>query len=124
MLLELLRSGRYDVVLPVHDQVFLLSRYRDELRRYAGFAVPEFAALERLQSKVRLVRVLDELKLWAQALRLYRSQNWDMAELQLLNLIREYPSRLLYRVFLDRIGVFRKNPPGEQWDGAYRFETK
>jgi hypothetical protein len=63
LLLELLRSGRYDVVLPVHDQVFLLSRYRDELRRYAGLAVPEFAALERLQSKVRLVRVLDELKL-------------------------------------------------------------
>lgn len=68
--------------------------------------------------------VLDELKLWAQALRLYRSRHWDMAELQLLSLIREYPSRPLYRVFLDRIGAFRKNPPGGQWDGAYRFETK
>lgn len=66
----------------------------------------------------------DELKLWAQALRLYRSQDWDMAELQLLNLLKAYPSRTLYRSFVDRIAAYRNNPPGEGWDGAYRFETK
>jgi adenylate cyclase len=68
--------------------------------------------------------LIDELKLWAQALRLYRSQDWDMAELQLLNLLKAYPSRTLYRSFIDRIATFRRNPPGEGWDGAYRFETK
>ena len=30
--------------------------------------------------------VLDEMKLWNQALKLYRAQDWDMAELQLINL--------------------------------------
>ncbi|HZP92396.1 MAG TPA: adenylate/guanylate cyclase domain-containing protein [Burkholderiales bacterium] len=68
--------------------------------------------------------VLDEIKLWNQALRLYRSANWDMAELQLINLIKAYPGRVLYQLFLDRIGEFRKNPPESGWDGSYRFETK
>jgi adenylate cyclase len=66
----------------------------------------------------------DEVKLWAQALRSYRSQDWDMAELQLLNLLKAHPSRTLYRVFLDRIAAYRRDPPVKGWDGAYRFETK
>jgi adenylate cyclase len=66
----------------------------------------------------------DELKLWAQALRLYRSQDWDMAELQLLNLLKAYPSRTLYQTFIDRISAYRKDPPQKGWDGAYRFEAK
>jgi adenylate cyclase len=68
--------------------------------------------------------VLDEVKLWAQALRFYRSRDWDMAELQLLNLMKEYPSRMLYRTFSDRISAYRSNPPEDGWDGAFRFETK
>jgi adenylate cyclase len=68
--------------------------------------------------------LVDELKLWAQALRFYRSQDWDMAELQLLNLLKAYPSRTLYQAFLDRIALYRVAPPGKGWDGAYRFETK
>jgi adenylate cyclase len=68
--------------------------------------------------------LVDELKLWAQALRLYRSRDWDMAELQLLNLLKAYPSRTLYQTFLDRIASYRKAPPEKGWDGAYRFETK
>jgi adenylate cyclase len=68
--------------------------------------------------------VLDEARLWSQALRLYRSRNWDMAELQLLNLMQAHPARQLYRLFLERIGNYRKTPPPETWDGAYRFDTK
>jgi adenylate cyclase len=68
--------------------------------------------------------LLDEAKLWSEALRRYRSRDWDMAELQLLNLMQAYPSRLLYKTFLERIGLYRKIPPLEDWDGAYRFETK
>jgi adenylate cyclase len=67
---------------------------------------------------------LDELKLWAQALRLYRSADWDMAELQLINLSNTYPERTLYRLFLGRIAEFRRSPPEDGWDGAYRFDTK
>jgi predicted ATP-grasp superfamily ATP-dependent carboligase len=62
-LLDRLRSGRYDVLLPTHDQVFLLARFRDVAARWAGLAVPDFTSLERLQSKAGLLRVLDEVGL-------------------------------------------------------------
>ena len=58
-----LASERYDVLLAVHDQAFLLARFRNELGRYVGLALPEFATLQRLQSKAEFLRVLDELDL-------------------------------------------------------------
>jgi adenylate cyclase len=67
---------------------------------------------------------LDELKLWGQALRLYRARDWDMAELQLINLQKANPGRHLYQLYIDRIAHYRANPPGDDWDGAFRFETK
>jgi adenylate cyclase len=67
---------------------------------------------------------LDELSLWHQALRLYRAQDWDVAELQLINLQRLHPGTELYPIFLRRVAHFRKNPPGAQWDGTWDFETK
>ena len=58
-----LRRGAYDVLLPVHDQAYLLARFREPLRRLAGLAVPEFTAMERLQSKAEFLRLLVELNL-------------------------------------------------------------
>jgi adenylate cyclase len=66
----------------------------------------------------------DELKLWSQALRLYRAQDWDQAELQLYNLSRMSPDRYLYPLYTKRIAHHRANPPGESWDGVTTFETK
>jgi len=66
----------------------------------------------------------DELSLWHQALRLYRAQQWDMAELQLINLQRLHPGRALYAEFIERVAMFRKQPPGPGWDGTWTFETK
>jgi predicted ATP-grasp superfamily ATP-dependent carboligase len=62
-LLGRLRAERYDVLLPTHDQVFLLARCADQLRGRVGLALPSFAALERLQSKAAFVGLLDELGL-------------------------------------------------------------
>ena len=67
---------------------------------------------------------LDELKLFQQALKLYRVQDWDLAEVQLLNLQKSSPECILYRLYLDRITHFRNHPPGVKWDGAFTFETK
>ncbi|MBY0521185.1 MAG: adenylate/guanylate cyclase domain-containing protein [Sphingomonas sp.] len=67
--------------------------------------------------------VLDEIKLWNQALRYFRGQDWDKAELQLLNLQKIAP-RHLYEVFLDRIAGFRANPPDASWAGVHKFDTK
>jgi len=54
---------RYDVLLPTHDQVYLLSRFRKSLAARVGVALPDFAALEKLQDKARFKRLLDELGL-------------------------------------------------------------
>ncbi len=67
---------------------------------------------------------LGQLKLWQHALRLYRAQDWDQAELQLLNLSRQAPEFKLYQLYLERLAIWRKNPPGADWDGVTTFETK
>lgn len=67
--------------------------------------------------------LLDELKLWKQALRQFRNQEWDSAEIQLINL-QKIEARGLYELYIERIAQYRKNPPGEHWDGVTTFETK
>ncbi len=66
----------------------------------------------------------DELKLYRHALELYRRQDWDMAELQFLNLQRMVPSRLLYTIYAERIVHFREHPPEPDWDGVFTHVTK
>jgi predicted ATP-grasp superfamily ATP-dependent carboligase len=56
-------TGRYDVLLPTHEQVYVVSRFQELLRPHVAFAVPEFSALQRLQGKADFVRLLDELQL-------------------------------------------------------------
>jgi len=67
---------------------------------------------------------LDELELFRQALKLYRAQDWDQAEVQLLKLQKTSPECALYRIYLERISYFRENPPGKEWDGVFTFTTK
>ena len=65
----------------------------------------------------------DELKLYRETLKLYRSQNWDLAELQFLNLYKMH-SRYLYQMYAERVAYFRQHPPGADWDGVFTFQTK
>jgi len=68
--------------------------------------------------------VTEELSAYRKALKNFRAQSWDNAELDFFNLTRNYPDRYLYTVYLDRIGVYRKEPPGEDWDGVYTHTSK
>lgn len=68
--------------------------------------------------------VLEEIKLFQQALRFYRKQEWDKAELQLYNLLKIAPRQKLYEVYGERVAYYRNNPPGENWDGVFVFNTK
>ena len=70
-----LKARKYDVLLPTHEQVFLLARFRDTFTQHVGVALSEFSALERMQSKARFVRLLDELDLPQPATRIVRSKN-------------------------------------------------
>jgi len=68
--------------------------------------------------------MLDEIELWHQCLKAYRAQDWDQAELQLANLHQLKPTFGLYRIFSGKISECRANPPGPDWDGVTKFETK
>jgi adenylate cyclase len=58
-----------------------------------------------------------------EALGHYRNQQWDEAE-SILKVLQEEEDRLLYRVYLDRIAIFRETPPKEAWDGVFEMKTK
>jgi len=66
----------------------------------------------------------DEIKIWNQALRLYRQRDWDRAEVQLINLRKMAPDSELYGLFIERIAHYRAHPPGAGWDEAWTFESK
>ncbi len=59
---------RIDVVLPTHEQAWLLANARPMLAAGVRVAVAEPAAFERVQSKVAFARLLDELGLAAAGL--------------------------------------------------------
>jgi adenylate cyclase len=67
---------------------------------------------------------MEELKLWGQFLRTFRSQDWDAAEVLLLNLSRANPRYLYDKVYPERIAFYRKDAPGADWDGSWKFDTK
>jgi adenylate cyclase len=69
-------------------------------------------------------KVLDEMKLWNQTLRLYRAQQWDQVEVGLLNLQRMNPGCGLYKVYADRVAQMRRAPPPPDWDGVTVFDEK
>ncbi len=69
-------------------------------------------------------KVMDEIKLWHKALRAYRAQKWDEAEMDLLNVQRMSPDCKLYQLYFERIQQCRADPPGPDWDGVTAFKTK
>ncbi len=69
-------------------------------------------------------KVLDEIELWHKALKAYRAQNWDEAEMQLSNARRMSPECKLYQLYAERIHQCRIDPPGPDWDGVTAFKTK
>ena len=66
---------------------------------------------------------LEQLERWNTALHAYRTQDWDQAEMLLLNLTRHTP-HYLYDLYAKRIKHYRQEPPEAKWDGVTTFETK
>ena len=54
----------------------------------------------------------------------YRAQEWDEAEALLHKLLEDEPDCFLYNLYLERIALFREEPPGDDWDGIFTFKTK
>ena len=67
---------------------------------------------------------IDELELYREAIKLYRAQNWDLAEQHFVNLHKMSPQRYLYEMYIERAAYFRQNPPEESWDGVFTHKSK
>jgi predicted ATP-grasp superfamily ATP-dependent carboligase len=61
--LNLLRRGDYDVLLPVHEQILLFARVRRQIPPSVASALPDFVSLGTLLSKASFIRLLDKLAL-------------------------------------------------------------
>lgn len=62
------------------------------------------------------------VELTEQAIRLFRSQDWDAAETCLRELLAIEPKDGIAELYLKRIAVFRIAPPPAKWDGAMELE--
>lgn len=65
-----------------------------------------------------------QLDLWHAALTAYRQQHWDEAENLLLELQQARPEEKLWGIFLERVAEYRDHPPGDDWDGVKKFDSK
>lgn len=65
-----------------------------------------------------------ELKTWVSFLKAYRAQNWDQADVLMLNLMRMNAKKFLYQMYSERVASMRLLPFDPEWDGATNFETK
>ena len=65
-----------------------------------------------------------EVNLFHEALRLYRTQNWELAESKLLELQRMSPNTALYKIYIERVIHFRNEPPAADWGGVFVFKSK
>ena len=60
---------------------------------------------------------------FAEALEAYRSQEWDRAETALRGCLELFPDDGPSLLFLERVSQLRAQPPGEQWDGVWRWAS-
>lgn len=58
-----LKNEKYDVVMPTHEQVILLSKFREQVGKLAGIALPDYEAMETMQNKARFAQTLTQLDL-------------------------------------------------------------
>ena len=65
-----------------------------------------------------------ELKTWGALIKAYRAQDWDQADVLLINLMRMNPKKYLYQLYAERVASMRLLPFDPEWDGATNFETK
>jgi class 3 adenylate cyclase len=61
---------------------------------------------------------------YEQARSMYLAQEWDLAEASFRECLQIRPNDGPSRVFLERIQVFRRNPPGKDWDGVWQLVEK
>lgn len=85
-------------------------------------AVTIYQPLGRDSEGVQLAAA--ELATWDDALRSFRAREWSRAEAALHALLKDAPGQRLYQLYLQRVVAFSLAPPGPEWAGVTRFDTK
>ncbi len=109
---------------------------------FTRWAAPEFfyRELDRVQVKGKAepvtiyeplgmkddlpAQVIEDARLFENALRYYREQKWDESEAILKELIVVEPNSFLFKLYLDRVGIFKQDPPEADWNGVFVYKTK
>jgi predicted ATP-grasp superfamily ATP-dependent carboligase len=72
-ILERIRGGQFDVLLPIHEQGLLLAKFQAQIRRHAAIALPSFESYLRAHNKLGFSQILSELGLPQPATRVVSS---------------------------------------------------
>ncbi len=104
------------MLLPTHEQVYLLSYFRESLEKRVGLAVPDFDTLRRVQSKVEFSRLLDEIGLPTPRFQIVR----DESELES---VIEFPCYLKLAHGTGGLGVLRVEDRHELKRGFAKFKA-
>jgi len=64
------------------------------------------------------------LKKYQQGMEAYRKQDWQNAKMLFMELYAADSERLIFQIYLERIRIFEKNPPPENWDGVFVHTSK
>lgn len=61
--LDLITTGRFDVLLPIHEQGFLFAMVREQILPHVAVALPSFESYARAHSKIGFSQLASELNL-------------------------------------------------------------
>jgi adenylate cyclase len=61
---------------------------------------------------------------YEQGRRTYLAQEWDLAEATFRECLQIRPNDGPSRVFLERVQVLRRNPPGKDWNRVWQLVEK
>ena len=114
-LVERISKGRYDVLFPTHEQVYLLSYFRESLEKRVGLAVPDFETLRRVQSKVEFSKLLEAIGLPTPRFQIIRDES-ELAS------VTEYPCYLKLAHGTGGLGVERVENGDELKRGFEKFK--
>lgn len=113
---ELVRRERYDVLFPTHEQVYAFSRFRSQFLKQVGLAVPEFDAIQRVQSKAEFALLMEEIGLPTPVSRIVHSKSELFAH-------TDFPCFLKVAHSTASLGVERVSDPVALEETVKRFEA-
>ncbi len=68
--------------------------------------------------------LLQEINAHEKAIHAWFAADWELAQHLFASLANQYPDRMIYQLFLERIVYFEQNPPGPGWDGSFERTDK